>query len=57
MWRLEARDGRIVDIKGMAVKQHGLEKLDYGKILKWAIIRMSAHQKNRRLSKKEMHPG
>ncbi|MDD1722834.1 MAG: DUF2117 domain-containing protein [Methanothrix sp.] len=35
---IEARGGRIVDIKGMAVKQHGLEKLDYVD-LKRAIIR------------------
>jgi len=35
---IEARDGRIVDIKGVAVKQHGLEKLDYVD-LKRAIIR------------------
>jgi len=35
---IEARGGRIVDIKGVAVKQHGLEKLDYVD-LKRAIIR------------------
>jgi hypothetical protein len=35
---IESRGGRIVNIKGMAVKQHGLEKLDYVD-LKRAIIR------------------